>query len=135
VSTIRYRTEIVWPPFKGKAHKVVEISTGRGVGLYRTPEGARRKAAAMNREADNPALTALRANVSGKVASGEAEPVVEIKPAADHFHPCSRCGQTVITRADPPVCETCRRLERRSQGETVRLFEPAPNQIPGQLAL
>jgi predicted RNA-binding Zn-ribbon protein involved in translation (DUF1610 family) len=53
----------------------------------------------------------------------------------EHFHPCSRCGQTVITRADPPVCQTCRRLERRSQGETVRLFEPAPNQMPGQLAL
>jgi putative methionine-R-sulfoxide reductase with GAF domain len=47
-----YRTELVWPPFKGKAHKVVEISTGRGVGLYRTSEGARRKMAAMNREAD-----------------------------------------------------------------------------------
>jgi putative methionine-R-sulfoxide reductase with GAF domain len=46
-----YRHELVWPPFKGKAHKVVEISTGRGVGLYRTPEGARRKIAAMNREA------------------------------------------------------------------------------------
>lgn len=46
--TVRYRTEIVWPPFKGKAHKVVEIATGKGVGLYRTPEGARRKAKALN---------------------------------------------------------------------------------------
>lgn len=30
---------------------------------------------------DNPALRALRANVSGKVESGEAEPIVEIRAA------------------------------------------------------
>jgi hypothetical protein len=51
------------------------------------------------------------------------------------FHPCVRCGQTVITRDDVPRCETCKRLERAPQGEATRLFTPAPNQIPGQLAL
>jgi hypothetical protein len=46
----RYQTGLVWPPFKGKAHKVVDTATGRPVGLYRTPAGARRKAQAMNAE-------------------------------------------------------------------------------------
>lgn len=45
---MRYTTELVWPPFKGKAHKVVDTTTGKSVGLYRTPEGARRKAKTLN---------------------------------------------------------------------------------------
>jgi hypothetical protein len=53
----------------------------------------------------------------------------------DHFHDCVRCGQVVITRQDPPICQTCRKLEREPQGEAMRLFAPAPNQIPGQLNL
>jgi hypothetical protein len=54
----------------------------------------------------------------------------------DHFHECVRCGQVVITRHDPPVCQTCRKLERReAEGESMRLFEPAPTQITGQLGL
>lgn len=32
------------------------------------------------------------------------------------------------------VCEPCRKIEREPQGESVKLFEPAPNQMPGQLA-
>jgi hypothetical protein len=58
-SSPRYRVEKVWPPFKGKAHKVVDTATvlyladdGRpvyeGVGLYATPAGAARKAKEMN---------------------------------------------------------------------------------------
>jgi hypothetical protein len=53
---------------------------------------------------------------------------------ADHFHDCTRCGQVVITRAAVPLCATCRKLERAPQGEAVRLFTPAPNQMPGQLS-
>jgi hypothetical protein len=45
---MRYQTQVIWPPFKGKAHKVVDTATGKGVGLYRTPAGAARKAKAMN---------------------------------------------------------------------------------------
>jgi len=44
----RYVTQLVWPPFKGKAHKVVDTTTGKSVGLYRTPTGAARKAKQMN---------------------------------------------------------------------------------------
>lgn len=51
---------------------------------------------------------------------------------SDHFKACHRCGQTVITRADVATCDTCRKLERAPQGERVRLFEPAPEQLPGQ---
>lgn len=54
---------------------------------------------------------------------------------SDHFKACARCGQTVITRADAPVCARCRALERESQGSSVRLFEPAPAQLAGQLDL
>jgi predicted RNA-binding Zn-ribbon protein involved in translation (DUF1610 family) len=39
-----------------------------------------------------------------------------------HFHECVRCGQTVITRADPPICKTCRKAEREPQGEAMPLF-------------
>jgi hypothetical protein len=54
----------------------------------------------------------------------------------DHFHDCTRCGQIVITRQDPPICQTCRKiLEREAEHEAMRLFAPAPNQIPGQLSL
>jgi hypothetical protein len=49
------------------------------------------------------------------------------------FKDCTRCGQTVITRAEVPICRTCRAIEARPQGERVRLFEPAPEQLPGQL--
>jgi hypothetical protein len=48
---MRYVTEVIWPPFKGKAYKVVDTATGRGVGLYRTPTGAQRKAKSLNGEA------------------------------------------------------------------------------------
>lgn len=44
----RYITQVIWPPFKGKAHKVIDTETGRGVGLYKTPAGANRKANALN---------------------------------------------------------------------------------------
>jgi hypothetical protein len=59
-----YHHQLVWPPFKGKAHKVVETSTGRSVGLYRTPEGARRKIVALEREAaaSMPRITVREAN-------------------------------------------------------------------------
>jgi hypothetical protein len=53
--------------------------------------------------------------------------------SVDHFKACARCGQTVITRAETPVCGVCADLARAPQGETVRLFEPAPVQMPGQL--
>jgi hypothetical protein len=33
------------------------------------------------------------------------------------------------------VCDPCRRLDRAPQGEAVRLFTPAPAQLPGQLNL
>lgn len=47
---------------------------------------------------------------------------------------CFRCGQT---KADPRpfgICPRCASADREPQGETVRLFEPAPAQLPGQLA-
>lgn len=75
---------------------------------------------------------AARAFIAG--AHGpQTMPAAPVKPA-NHFHDCSRCGQTVITREAVPMCATCRTIERRQQGETVRLFEPAPAQIPGQMA-
>jgi hypothetical protein len=43
---------------------------------------------------------------------------------------CPRCGQ--LGRAD--VCTTCRDADRQPQGEAMRLFTPAPTQIPGQFA-
>jgi len=49
---------------------------------------------------------------------------------------CPRCGQSSDDgRADstPRVCAPCRALEAQPQGESVRLFEPAPAQLPGQL--
>lgn len=44
---------------------------------------------------------------------------------------CPRCGQL---REISGVCEWCRKADREPQGEAVKLFEPAPTQIPGQLA-
>jgi hypothetical protein len=35
---------------------------------------------------------------------------------------------------NPGVCAACR-IEREPQGETVRLFEPAPEQLRGQTSL
>jgi hypothetical protein len=67
------------------------------------------------------------------VDCGGPEPQPE--PAADHFKSCHRCGQTVITRADVPTCQTCARLEREPQGSAVRLFEPAPAPMPGQTGM
>jgi hypothetical protein len=48
--------------------------------------------------------------------------------------PCPRCGQTSSAMCGE-VCVACRTTDRAPQGETVRLFEPAPIQVPGQLAL
>lgn len=56
-----------------------------------------------------------------------AEPLV----IRDDATACPRCGQT----GTADVCGACRKLEREAQGESVRLFEPAPTQLPGQLAL
>lgn len=33
------------------------------------------------------------------------------------------------------MCATCRAVDREPQGEAVRLFTPAPAQMPGQTAL
>jgi hypothetical protein len=48
-----------------------------------------------------------------------------------------RCGQHAVAleAAAPRVCGACRDLARAPQGETVRLFTPAPAQLPGQLNL
>lgn len=42
---------------------------------------------------------------------------------------CPRCGQT----GGEIVCPSCRKTEREPQGEAMRLFAPAPNQITGQM--
>jgi hypothetical protein len=126
---MRYQTQVVWPPFKGKTAKVVDTSTDTGVGLYRTMEGARRKARAMNIEACTGIVHAPDAPPRAEFRTAPVEPV-------DHFKACARCGQTVITRAEVPQCETCKRLEaREADHESMRLFTPAPNQVPGQLSL
>ena len=44
---------------------------------------------------------------------------------------CPGCGQL----GRDTVCDSCREADREPQGESMRLFTPAPNQIPGQLAL
>ena len=48
---------------------------------------------------------------------------------------CPVCGILTLTAADdfPTVCEGCQDRARESQGEAMRLFAPAPSQIPGQL--
>jgi hypothetical protein len=59
---------------------------------------------------------------------------------------CERCGQSCIThypdgwsvpmdRTGAIVCDSCRERDRQPQGEAVRLFTPAPAQMPGQTVL
>lgn len=57
----------------------------------------------------------------------------ECECAAQGESACHRCGQWAILAGD--VCQPCRAQDRQPQGEAMRLFTPAPNQIPGQLAL
>jgi hypothetical protein len=45
---------------------------------------------------------------------------------------CVKCGQLTLTSADP-LCDQCYESARQPQGETVRLFEPAPAQLQGEL--
>lgn len=54
-------------------------------------------------------------------------------------HSCARCGQSALegrTVAYAPgegfVCNVCLAADRAPQGEAVRLFTPAPAQLPGQ---
>lgn len=47
-----FEVRLVWPPFKGKAYKVVDTTNDdRGVALVRTATGAKRIADRKNREA------------------------------------------------------------------------------------
>jgi hypothetical protein len=56
---------------------------------------------------------------------------------------CVYCGQTANAKPcdchgeRPPfgICDSCREREREPQGEAVRLFTPAPAQMPGQTML
>jgi hypothetical protein len=52
---------------------------------------------------------------------------------------CERCGQLNGREPEHPdaivVCDPCRDLERAPQGETVKLFEPAPAVMSGQSGL
>jgi hypothetical protein len=45
---------------------------------------------------------------------------------------CASCGQ--LTASASGVCNACKATERAPQGQAVRLFEPAPNQLTGQLS-
>jgi hypothetical protein len=46
---------------------------------------------------------------------------------------CVKCGQMTITSADT-LCERCyEAILGRERFEAMRLFTPAPTQIPGQL--
>ena len=45
---------------------------------------------------------------------------------------CQRCGQL---SGDDRVCDACRAQDREPQGETVRLFQPAPTQMPGEATM
>jgi hypothetical protein len=45
---------------------------------------------------------------------------------------CPRCEQLSDVQG---LCPRCVALDREPQGESVRLFQPAPTQLPGQLAL
>lgn len=50
---------------------------------------------------------------------------------------CEKCGQVrvaTIQHGACLICELCAELARQPQGETVRLFTPAPNQLDGQLS-
>lgn len=62
---------------------------------------------------------------------------------------CPDCGQMKspayfgdgwsLTRSGELICDPCltarRAADREPQGEALRLFTPAPNQLPGQLTL
>lgn len=53
---------------------------------------------------------------------------------------CEHCGQDTLAmevsgRAGRAICQRCLDVERAPQGETVRLFEPAPAQLQGQTDL
>jgi len=74
------------------------------------------------------------------VIAGEPEPP---RPFA-----CRRCGQVMAVCDKCPVsvnakscpcgralCAACDAFDREPQGEAMRLFVPAPSQIPGQLGL
>lgn len=56
----------------------------------------------------------------------------------DHETHCPNCGVVFITCAVEPttLCTYCTTTQygERLQGEAVRLFEPVPAQLPGQLA-
>jgi hypothetical protein len=46
---------------------------------------------------------------------------------------CFECGQSFWRYPDHALkCESCREADRAPQGEAVRLFTPAPAQLPGQ---
>lgn len=52
---------------------------------------------------------------------------------------CAPCGQVTLVSERSHmlaafVCESCQSADREPQGEAVRLFEPAPTQITGQLS-
>jgi hypothetical protein len=51
--------------------------------------------------------------------------------------PCPRCGQGRIASAAAAVCVRCQRGQYAGdeRHESPRLFEPAPTQLPGQLAI
>lgn len=46
---------------------------------------------------------------------------------------CSRCGQ--LGAVAYGVCGSCQTADREPQGESMRLFTPAPTQLPGQLSM
>jgi hypothetical protein len=48
---------------------------------------------------------------------------------------CPRCGSQQFTTDERAalVCISCRAKDREPQGEVVKLFEPAPTQLEGQL--
>lgn len=50
---------------------------------------------------------------------------------------CQKCGQVRFPQSYtlPFTCQKCREAEHAPQGEAVRLFEPAPNQVPGQTVM
>jgi recombinational DNA repair protein (RecF pathway) len=47
---------------------------------------------------------------------------------------CPRCHQTRARRHESMQCVVCHHIDSLPQGDPVRLFEPAPTQIAGQLA-
>lgn len=61
-------------------------------------------------------------------ASGRYQTVWEVERPA-----CRECGQLLTTTDAVRLCRPCRDRDRAPQGETVPLFVPAPNVMPGQL--